>query len=59
MDNGAYNYNMVNRKGPSAQENVDVDGYGHVMEDNVSLHSRGKHVGWCSGTVVRGQSIIQ
>ena len=43
---------MVNRKGPSAQENVDVDGYGHVMEDNVSLHSRGKHVGWCDGAGV-------
>lgn len=52
VDNGAYNYNMVNRKGPSAQENVDVDGYGHVMEDNVSLHSRGKHVGWCDGAGV-------
>lgn len=43
-DNSAYNngssdYSMVNRKGATASENVDVDGYGHTIKNNLSYNS--------------------
>ena len=47
---GAYNYNMVNRQGPSASENTDVNGYGHELDHNLSLHGNGKHVIWLDGS---------
>ena len=38
--NGAYNYSLVNRKGTSLADAVDVDGYGHVVTNNLSYKSR-------------------
>ena len=46
---GAYNYSMVNRQGPAASENTDVNGYGHELDHNLSLHGSGKHVTWLDG----------
>lgn len=37
--NGGTNYNMLNRQGPAADENVDVPGYGHALVDNLSVHT--------------------
>jgi hypothetical protein len=34
--NQRHNYSMVNRKGAATTENVDVDGYGHILIGNVS-----------------------
>ena len=30
------NYSMICRK--SAEENIDVPGYGHILTDNISIH---------------------
>ena len=40
--NSSYNYNLVNRQGPSKDEAVDVNGYGHRVERNLSMVSDGK-----------------
>lgn len=42
--NGSYAYSFVNRKGPAADENVDVDGYGHVIDHNLSLSGSSRFV---------------
>lgn len=42
--NGSYAYSFVNRKGTAADENVDVDGYGHIIDHNLSLSSAGRFV---------------
>ena len=34
--NQRHNYSMVNRKGAATTDNVDVDGYGHILIGNVS-----------------------
>ena len=34
--NQRHNYSMVNRKGTATTDNVDVDGYGHILIGNVS-----------------------
>ena len=43
--NSRFNYSFVNRKGFSAEadEMVDVDGYGHVIENNLSMTENGKN----------------
>lgn len=40
--NSSYNYSLVNRQGPSKDEAVDVNGYGHRVERNLSMVSDGK-----------------
>lgn len=35
--NNRYNYSLVNRRGAAATDNVDVNGYGHVIENNLSF----------------------
>lgn len=42
--NGSYAYSFVNRKGPAADENVDVDGYDHVIDHNLSLSGSSRFV---------------
>jgi len=42
--NGSHAYSFVNRKGPGADENVDVDGYDHVIDSNLSLSSSNRFV---------------
>lgn len=37
--NGKYNFSFVNRKGTSLSDAVDVDGYGHIVTNNVSHNS--------------------
>lgn len=46
----AYNYNLVNRRGPAASDNVDVNGYGHNVASNLShsASTRRGPVGWLS-----------
>lgn len=48
--NGAYNYNFVNRKSPAAADNVDVNGYGHIVISNLSHGASEERgcVGWLS-----------
>lgn len=43
VENGAYNYNMTNRKNVGVPA-TDVPGYGHELDHNQSHHSRDKHV---------------
>lgn len=50
IDNGNYNYSMVNRRGASATDNVDVDGYDHVVTGNSSVSARGRHTTWFGST---------
>ena len=50
VDNGNYNYSMVNRRGAKSTDNVDVDGYGHVVTDNSSASARGRHTAWLGST---------
>lgn len=37
--NGSYNYSFVNRKGSSLDDAIDVDGYGHIVTNNISYNS--------------------
>ena len=46
IDNGNSNYSTVNRKGPEKSSNVDVNGYGHTLTENLSLSTKGKHTVW-------------
>ena len=41
--NNRYNYCMVNRRGPSIVDAVDVNGYHHRLERNLSMVSDGKY----------------
>lgn len=41
--NNRYNYSMVNRRGPSLDDAVDVNGYHHRLERNLSMVSDGKY----------------
>lgn len=58
--NSRYNYAMVNRRGAAATDNVDVDGYGHVLERNLSFGTN--HVSSLNGgdgqNRVEGNSFI-
>ena len=49
--NNNYNYNMVNRRGPSLEDAVDVNGYAHRLERNLSMVSDGKynHISYLRG----------
>lgn len=49
--NSNYNYSLVNRKGASLDDAVDVNGYGHRLERNLSMVSDGKenHVTYLRG----------
>ncbi len=42
-----HNYNMVNRRGPGAGENVAVPGYGHILTGNVSWSPQGDDLYQC------------
>ena len=46
--NGRYNYCMVNRRGSGATDNVDVNGYGHVIEHNLAYGST-RVMNWVNG----------
>lgn len=46
--NGRHNYCMVNRRGSGATDNVDVNGYGHVIEHNLSYGST-RVMNWVNG----------
>lgn len=48
--NRNYNYSLVNRRGPGAADNVDVDGYGHVMQNNASISRTDRHAAWTSAS---------
>lgn len=50
------NFAMVNRKGASASENTDVNGYGHKLENNLSVSTYDRHVGSIDAT--DGQNTI-
>ena len=57
--NNRYNYSMVNRRGPSLADAVDVNGYNHHLERNLSMVSDGKdnHVTSLRGD--EGNNIIE
>lgn len=42
------NYSMVNRKGKGRDENIDVEGYDHHLEKNLSIGSIGREIIWTS-----------
>lgn len=44
------NFAMVNRKGTAADENVDVNGYGHKLENNLSISQWNRHIGSIDAT---------
>ena len=48
--NGKYNFCMVNRKSPKAEDNVDVNGYGHVIENNIA-YGGNRTLQWVNGDV--------
>lgn len=50
------NFAMVNRKGAAANENVDVNGYGHKLEYNLSISQWDRHIGSIDAT--DGQNTI-
>lgn len=50
IDNGNFNYSFVNRRGPGADDNVDVNGYGHQIRSNLSASRRGRHFTWLPAT---------
>ena len=58
----ASNYSLVNRKGTSKQDAVDVSGYGHQIEYNLSCQSNGKHVSAMNGgdgqNTITGNSFV-
>lgn len=37
--NGKYDYSFVNRKGSALSDAVDVDGYGHIVTNNISYNN--------------------
>jgi len=49
--NSNYNYSLVNRQGTSIDEAVDVNGYGHILERNLSVVDGAKtnHITWLDG----------
>ncbi|MCX4292919.1 MAG: right-handed parallel beta-helix repeat-containing protein [Prevotella sp.] len=53
--NNRYNYSFVNRRGTAAEDAVDVDGYGHIIERNLSVGT--KHVTSLNGA--DGQNTIE
>lgn len=59
--NGKYNYCMVNRKSPMAEDNQDVNGYGHVIENNIA-YGTDRSLQWVNGDVdsctVRNNSFV-
>ncbi len=44
--NGKSNFSMVNRKGPEKGNNIDVDGYGHILSGNLSIAPQAQHTLW-------------
>lgn len=40
MRNGRYNFCMVNRRSPKADDNQDVNGYDHVIENNIAYGAK-------------------
>lgn len=57
VNNGAYNFNMVNRKGASSTENEDVNGYDHNIKNNLVVASGNKYMYWIDAT--DGQNTIE
>lgn len=50
-NNGGTNYSMVNRKDASYPDGaVDVNGYGHTLEYNLSYHTSSRHIGSIDAT---------
>jgi len=48
--NGKYNFCMVNRKSPKAEDNQDVNGYGHIIENNIA-YGTDRSLQWVNGEV--------
>jgi len=48
--NGKFNFCMVNRKSPKAEDNQDVNGYGHVVENNIA-YGTNRSLQWVNGDV--------
>ena len=48
--NGKFNYCMVNRKSPKAEDNQDINGYGHVIENNIA-YGTDRSLQWVNGDV--------
>ncbi|MDE6379035.1 MAG: right-handed parallel beta-helix repeat-containing protein [Muribaculaceae bacterium] len=46
VGNGRANYSMVNRRGPGKDDKIDVDGYGHSLQSNLSLSADDRHFMW-------------
>lgn len=44
------NFAMVNRKGPAANENTDVNGYNHIIQNNLSISKWDRHLGSIDAT---------
>lgn len=57
--NGKYNFSFVNRRGASINDAIDVNGYGHVIEHNLSYGTAniGTHIDTNSCTI-NGNSFI-
>lgn len=59
--NGKYNFCMVNRKSPLAADNQDINGYGHVIENNIA-YGTNRSLQWVNGDVdsctVRNNSFV-
>lgn len=48
--NGKFNFCMVNRKSPKAEDNQDINGYGHVVENNIA-YGTNRSLQWVNGDV--------
>lgn len=48
--NGKFNYCMVNRKSPAAEDNQDINGYGHIIENNIA-YGTNRSLQWVNGDV--------
>lgn len=51
------NFAMVNRKGAAANQNTDVNGYGHNIKNNLSVSQWNRHIG--SIDVSDGQNTVE
>lgn len=48
--NGKFNYCMVNRRSPAPEDNQDINGYGHIIENNIA-YGTNRSLQWVNGDV--------
>ena len=48
--NGKYNFCMVNRRSPKAEDNQDINGYSHIIENNIA-YGTDRSLQWVNGDV--------